>query len=201
MSRTTLLAGMMLSLTLTQVTFGQDVAIGTPGDAEPLYPYDAQEPWLHGYWQEMPFYGGFRSFRPYNYKQVLSQSQTAAGWGMSPTMPYSQQYWARYQEKASMSPFEVYTPATMPQPMPAPQTHPSTVPMAPMMPEQGVFPNGGVPNGAVPNGMSPHHAIPTPVVPMNPMAPGRPQAIPPQPIQTQSYQTPMPMPALRGPMR
>ncbi len=115
MSRTSLLAGLVLLITFTQFSVAQQGAIGVPGDAEPLYPYDAQEPWLHGYWQEMPFYGGFRSFRPYNYKQVLSQSQTAGGWGMNPQMPYSQQFWNRYQEKASMSPYDTYEPSGLPQ--------------------------------------------------------------------------------------
>ena len=67
-----------------------------------LYPYDAQYPWLHGYFQEMPSYGGYKSFRPYNYKHIFSQSKTAAGWGLSPQMPYSQQFWHRYQYRASM---------------------------------------------------------------------------------------------------
>ena len=69
-----------------------------------LYPFDGQEPWLHGYFQEIPAYGGYNAFRPYNYKHVLSQSQTAAGWGMQPTMPYSQQFWHRYHAPATMSP-------------------------------------------------------------------------------------------------
>ena len=67
-----------------------------------LYPYDAQYPWLHGYFQEMPAYGGYKSFRPYNYKHVLSQTQAAGGWGLSPQMGYSQQFWHRYQYRASM---------------------------------------------------------------------------------------------------
>ncbi len=67
-----------------------------------LYPYDAHYPWFHGYFQEMPAYGGYKSFRPYNYKHIMSQSKTAAGWGLSPQMPYSQQFWHRYQYRASM---------------------------------------------------------------------------------------------------
>ncbi|MBL4883980.1 MAG: hypothetical protein JKY95_05530 [Planctomycetaceae bacterium] len=70
---------------------------------EQLYPYDAQEPWQHGYIQYMPFYGAYQHFRPYNYKTVLSQTQTAAGWGMSAKMPYSQQFWHKYHEKSRMS--------------------------------------------------------------------------------------------------
>jgi hypothetical protein len=78
------------------------------GVNEPMYPYDSQEPWVHGYWQEMPHYGGYTYFSPYNYKQVLAQSQTAAGWGMNPKMPYSQQFWHRYQQQAAASPYETY---------------------------------------------------------------------------------------------
>lgn len=74
-----------------------------PGN-EPLYPYDSQYPWMHGYFQEMPAYGGFVYFRPYNYKHVMPQSQAAGGWGMQPTMPYSQQFWHRYRQNAAMSP-------------------------------------------------------------------------------------------------
>jgi hypothetical protein len=48
-----------------------------PGN-EPLYPYDSQYPWM-------------------------PQSQNAAGWGMQPTMPYSQQFWHRYRQNAAMS--------------------------------------------------------------------------------------------------
>lgn len=74
-----------------------------PGN-EPLYPYDAQQPWMHGYFQEIPAYGGFVYFRPYNYKHVMPQSQAAGGWGMQPTMPYSHQFWHRYRQNAAMSP-------------------------------------------------------------------------------------------------
>lgn len=79
-------------------------APGIPGGgastqgAEQLYNYDAREPWIHGHFQEIPAYGGYFSFRPYNYKHVLSQSQVAGGWGMSPTMPYSHEYFRRARE-------------------------------------------------------------------------------------------------------
>lgn len=74
---------------------GGPVGLGS-GGYDQLYPYDAAEPWVHGYWQDIPSYGGWQYFRPYNYKHVLSQSQVAAGWGMSPTMPYSQELFRRY---------------------------------------------------------------------------------------------------------
>lgn len=75
---------------------------GYPSTGDQLYPYDQQDPWLHGYFQVMPAYGGYGHFLPYNYKHVLSQSQTAGGWRMSPTMPYSQQFWHRYQAHAAL---------------------------------------------------------------------------------------------------
>jgi hypothetical protein len=90
-----------------------------------LYPYDGPEPWLHGYFQEIPAYGGYTAFRPYNYKHVLSQSQTAGGWGLNPTMPYSQQFWHRYHAQATMSPTaDGYDPAPgyVTPPPPAPVT-------------------------------------------------------------------------------
>lgn len=67
------------------------------GDGGQLYPYDQQDPWLHGHYQRVPAYGGFASFRPYNYRHVFSQTQIATGWGASHGMPYSQQFWNRYR--------------------------------------------------------------------------------------------------------
>lgn len=75
---------------------------GFEGQYEQRYPFDSQQNWVHGYFQEIPAYGGHVFYRPYNYKDVLSQSQTAAGWGLSPTMPYSQQFWHRYHDQATM---------------------------------------------------------------------------------------------------
>jgi hypothetical protein len=75
---------------------------GFEGQYEQRYPFDTQQNWVHGYFQEIPAYGGHSYYRPYNYKDVLSQSQTAAGWGASPQMPYSQQFWHRYQDRATM---------------------------------------------------------------------------------------------------
>lgn len=73
------------------------------GSGEPMFRYDDQERWKHGWVRAMPFYEGFHSFRPYNYHHVFSQSQTAAGWGMPPVMPYSQQFWHRYEEMADLT--------------------------------------------------------------------------------------------------
>lgn len=75
---------------------------GFEGSSEQRYPFDTQQNWVHGYFQELPAYGGHHVFRPYNYKDVLSQSQTAAGWGERPTMPYSNQFWHRYHDHATM---------------------------------------------------------------------------------------------------
>lgn len=77
---------------------------GASYGTEQLYQYDAYDNWIHGHWQEMPSYGGFHAFRPYNYKHVLSQSQVAAGWGMSSTHPYSQEYFRRLREQAYNDP-------------------------------------------------------------------------------------------------
>lgn len=93
----------------------------TAGYGEQLYRYDYQAPWHHYYFQEMPAYGGFNAFRPYNYKHLLAQSQAAGGWGLSPQMPYSQQYWHRYQQRALMQKMAstgvpTYTPALAQQP-------------------------------------------------------------------------------------
>ncbi|MEO2013836.1 MAG: hypothetical protein ABGZ53_05640 [Fuerstiella sp.] len=63
-----------------------------------LYPFDQQDPWLHGQHQRVPSYGGFSSFRPYNYRHVASQSQIAERLGVSAGMIYSQQFWNRYRE-------------------------------------------------------------------------------------------------------
>jgi hypothetical protein len=75
---------------------------GSEGSSEQRHPFDTQRNWVHGYFQEIPAYGGHHLFRPYNYKDVLSQSQTAAGWGERPTMPYSQQFWHKYHDQATM---------------------------------------------------------------------------------------------------
>jgi hypothetical protein len=67
------------------------------GSGVQLYPYDQQDPWLHGYFQRYPSYGGYNSFRPYNYKQVYSQARISNHWGSPAGMPYSQQFWNRYR--------------------------------------------------------------------------------------------------------
>lgn len=59
---------------------------------DPFYPYDYEPNWTHGYYQEIPAYGGYHFFRPYNYKNVMPQSQVSAAWGNAANMPYSHQY-------------------------------------------------------------------------------------------------------------
>lgn len=63
----------------------------------PLFRYDEPDPWLHGYFQPLPAHHGFKHFRPYNYKHVYAQSRKATEWGHHPQLPYSQQFWTRYQ--------------------------------------------------------------------------------------------------------
>jgi hypothetical protein len=75
---------------------------GFEGQYEQRYPLDTQQNWVHGYFQEIPAYGGHAFFRPYNYKDILSQSQVSAGWGHSPVLPYSQQFWHKYHDQATM---------------------------------------------------------------------------------------------------
>ncbi|WP_437185087.1 hypothetical protein SH668x_002177 [Planctomicrobium sp. SH668] len=76
---------------------------GSVGSNEAMFRYDDQERWKHGWVRNMPYYEGYHSFRPYNYHHVFSQTQTAAGWGMPATMPYSQQFWHRYQGMTDLS--------------------------------------------------------------------------------------------------
>jgi hypothetical protein len=77
----------------------QPVSPGGGPVTDPYLNYDAYEPWVHGYWQELPAYGGFTYFRPYNYRHVYVQSEVAASWGTSAQMPYSQEYFRRAREQ------------------------------------------------------------------------------------------------------
>ncbi|OYW22727.1 MAG: hypothetical protein B7Z55_04315 [Planctomycetales bacterium 12-60-4] len=89
---------------------------GFEGQYEQRYPFDSNQNWVHGYFQEIPAYGGHAFYRPYNYKDVLSQSQTAAGWGASPVLPYSQQFWHRYHDRATMLKLSQVEQPVVPQP-------------------------------------------------------------------------------------
>jgi hypothetical protein len=80
------------------------VSMGGGGGGDQLYPFDSPEPWLWGYFQEIPAYGGYSSFRPHNYKHVLAQMDVAGQWGIAPTMAYSHQWYHRYRQRAGMHP-------------------------------------------------------------------------------------------------
>jgi hypothetical protein len=75
--------------------YGTIDPLGYGLSGEMRYPFDQSDPWLHGYFQEMPAYGGYSSFRPYNYKHVFSHAQVGAMWGMPYSQPYSQDYFQR----------------------------------------------------------------------------------------------------------
>lgn len=80
------------------------VSAGGGGGGDQLYPFDSPEPWLHGYFQELPAHSGYASFRPHNYKHVLAQMEVAGRWGMSPVMAYSHQWYHRYRQRSGMHP-------------------------------------------------------------------------------------------------
>ena len=126
------------------------------GDGVQLYPYDQQDPWLHGYFQRYPAYGGFSSFRPYNYRHVFAQTQLAGTWGLPHGMPYSQQFWNKYRGSYLDQNLHSQTmPEATPQMVPAgqyampqltvPTTYPSYAPPQPLMTRpMPVYPAGNV---------------------------------------------------------
>ena len=80
----------------------QPVSPGGGPVTDPYLNYDAYEPWVHGYWQELPAFGGYAYYRPYNYRHVYVQSEVAASWGTSALMPYEQEYYRRAREQGIM---------------------------------------------------------------------------------------------------
>ncbi|QDV18187.1 hypothetical protein Pan153_28440 [Gimesia panareensis] len=91
---------------MTEVPYDQGIPMTSAGVTggifgDPLYPFDSQYPWQHGYFQEISPYSGYHYFKPYNYRHVLSQTQTANGWGITPQLAYSQHFWNRYHEQAT----------------------------------------------------------------------------------------------------
>lgn len=78
-----------------------------PGYAGPpqeqLYPFDRQDPWLHGQYQRVPSYGGYSSFRPHNYRHVAPQAHIAAQFGIASGMTYSHQFRNRDLQNMSYS--------------------------------------------------------------------------------------------------
>jgi hypothetical protein len=104
---------------------------GGYGVPDELYNYDHYNPWVHGYWQELPAFGGYAYFRPYNYRHVYVQSEVAANWGSTATMPYSQEYFRRAREQGiyeqrttgvSRGGFPGYAYRQQPRPAPSTQT-------------------------------------------------------------------------------
>ena len=92
----------VLALVMITGTAGAQDFLGpaSVGSSEPLFEYDDPEPWKHGYLKIMPYHGGYHNGLPYNYHHVFSQTQTSVGWGMPHGMPYSQQWWHRYEAMA-----------------------------------------------------------------------------------------------------
>ena len=136
------------------IEYGNTIAAG---DGVQLYPYDQQDTWLHGHFQRVPAYGGFSSFRPYNYRHVFAQTQLAQTWGHAHGMPYSQQFWNRYRgsylegnlhsdsQPVMQNPqVPTYPIQTNPAQPPAPQPYPTQA-----YPTQGYL-NQGSPNNAYP---------------------------------------------------
>ncbi|MBX3443185.1 MAG: hypothetical protein KF774_12335 [Planctomyces sp.] len=106
------------------------------GAQEQLYPFDDQEPWKHGYRQVMPYYGGWHSFRPYNYHHVFGQTRTTQSFGLS--MPYSQQFWHRYQAVPGGDVAPLYQPQVAPLYQPQPVWTPPASPIV-AAPASGVI--------------------------------------------------------------
>lgn len=75
---------------------------GSNGDT--LLPFDTQEAWMHGHFQEIGAFPGYSYFKPYNYKHVLSKADLSYRWGQPQGMPYSQQWWHRYHNRAALTP-------------------------------------------------------------------------------------------------
>ena len=113
------------------IEYGNTIAAG---DGVQLYPYDQQDTWLHGHFQRVPSYGGFSSFRPYNYRHVFAQTQLAQTWGHAHGMPYSQQFWNRYRGSYLEGNLHAETqPMRRDAQMPG---HPSQVDPTPAVPQQ-----------------------------------------------------------------
>ena len=112
---------LVTGLTVVDATLAQDCACLPDAGSEfagghqgQLYPYDQQDPWLHGQSQRVPSYGGFSSFRPYNYRHVVPQAQIAANWGATNGMTYSHQFFNRYRSSYLNGNLHSRTAATSP---------------------------------------------------------------------------------------
>lgn len=143
---------------------------GSVGSSEPLFRYSDQERWKHGWIKNMPYYEGYHAFRPYNYHHVFSQTQTAAGWGMPATMPYSQQFWHRYEKMSDLSRGD-HSPVAPYVPPPSEWDHyPKPLRQGTFMPPvpAETLPSAGGPVEGGPNGTSPMipQRIPAAVLPV-----------------------------------
>ena len=127
------------------IEYGNTIAAG---DGVQLYPYDQQDPWLHGHFQRVPAYGGFASFRPYNYRHVFAQTQLAQQWGHAHGMPYSQQFWNRY--RASYMDGNLHSSNQPIMQNPQMPVHPSQMYPVQAYPHQQQYPVQGRPNNAYP---------------------------------------------------
>jgi len=155
---------MLLTAGFGGPAFAQEPYIGSSsfGAQETLFRYDDQEPWKHGWKKQMPYHEGFHAFRPYNYHHVFGQTQTAAAYGNS--MPYSQQWWHRYQSvSAQYNHLQGQPPMAMPQYNGGPA--PAQAPIAP--PQAGAYmppPNPyGAPSAGYPAPSGPYDSPPTPM--------------------------------------
>ncbi len=127
-----------------------------------MYPYDQQEPWLHGHYQRVPAYGGFSSFRPYNYRHVFAQRQIAAGWGAAPGLPYSHQFWNRYRGSYLNGSLHSHVPPTSLMPFQTPPVTAGVPGMVPLQISGTEYSRGDAPASSV-NGFSdqrPVHVFP-----------------------------------------
>lgn len=159
------------------IEYGNTIAAG---DGVQLYPFDQQDTWLHGHFQRVPAYGGFASFRPYNYRHVFAQTQLAQSWGHAHGMPYSQQFWNRYRGSYLEGNLHAGNQPTMQNPQAA--GYPSQLYPAQAVPQQQQYPTQAYPTQGYPNQAGPNNAYPVSAV--------RPIGYQPQNVdQRPTYQT------------
>ena len=167
---TVIVAAMMTASAQAQVgspgiEYGNTISAG---DGVQLYPYDQQDPWLHGHFQRVPSYGGFASFRPYNYRHVFAQTQLAQQWGHAHGMPYSQQFWNRYRssylEGNLHSAYQPEIPNPQTQSYPAPTYPGQAYPQQQQQYSNQVYQGQGYPVQTSPNQGAPNNAYPVSAV-------------------------------------
>ena len=150
------------------IEYGSTIAAG---DGVQLYPYDQQDRWLHGHFQRVPSYGGFSSFRPYNYRHVFAQTQLAQSWGHTHGMPYSQQFWNRYRGSYLQGNLHADNQPIMQNPQATgdpSQRYPSQLYPSQLYPAQAVpqqqYPTLAYPSQGYPNQTGPNNAYPVSAV-------------------------------------